>query len=85
MCMDGCKACAGEGQGRSQRGQGGSECPPDGKNFLKISHKNRENQDKWEEKGKIGKKMGSLLGACPCGRQRLATASGKGDASCILR
>ena len=27
---------------------------------LIISHKNRENQEKWEEKGKIGQKMGSL-------------------------
>ena len=33
-----------------------------------------ENQEKWEEKGKIGKKMGSLPGACPCGREGLATA-----------
>ena len=35
-----------------------------GKKLRKINHKNRENQGKWEEKGKIGKEMGSLPEAC---------------------
>ena len=62
-------------QGRSQKGAG-AECPPplDGKKFWKISHTNWENQGKWEEKGKIWKKIGSLPGACPCGQKGLATA-----------
>ena len=56
------------------RGGGWARTPPPGKKFGKISHKNRDNQEKWEEKGQIGKKMGSLPGACPCGREGLATA-----------
>ena len=54
--------------------RGGQGAAPVGKKFGKISHKNRENQGKWEEKGKIGKKMGRLPGACPCGPEGLATA-----------
>ena len=44
-----------------------------------ISHKNRENQGKWEEKGEIGKKMGSLPGSLPLrtGRASYGRVHGK--------
>ena len=55
-------------QGRSQRGGGaGGRVPPDGKTFLKISHKNRAIQEKWKEIGKI-------VGSLPLRMERLATA-----------
>ena len=50
-------------------GQGGSK-----RNFEKSATKTVKIRKKWEEKGEIGKKMGSLPGACPCEREGLAMA-----------
>ena len=45
-----------------------------GRNLEKSATKTGKIRQKWEEKGKIGKKKGSLSGACPCGPEGLATA-----------
>ena len=63
-------ALLGGGQGRSQRGGAGAD-------LEKSATKTGKIRKKWKEKGQIGKKMESLPGACPCGREGLATALAK--------
>ena len=55
-------------------GQGGQSAPLVGRNLEKLATKTGKIRKNGKEKGQIGKKMGSLPGACPCGREELATA-----------
>ena len=57
------RAVARGGQGEGGQGGRGAECWEENWEIQPQNHKNRENQGKWEEKGKVG----SLPGACPCG------------------
>ena len=69
-------------QGRSQR-RAGAECPSprmDGKKFGQISHKNRENQEKWGDKNENWEENGKLAGSLPLRTGR----AGYGPANSVL-